>query len=108
MIFKVLSKNQLAALFELLAVNVVVGPTRVGTNRHGKSLYDFKVVANFDELALDYTPTIHRADDLRSVGNHRRDQGESKNLSADEQLRDLSHCRNLAGAAVHDAGDPDL
>jgi sulfhydrogenase subunit beta (sulfur reductase) len=61
MIFKVFSKNQLPALFELLAMNVVVGPTRIGTNRYGKSLYDFEVVSNFDELALDYTPTIHSA-----------------------------------------------
>ena len=42
------------------------------------------------------------------VGDHRRDQGEPEDLPADEQLRDLSHRRDAARAAVHDAGDPGL
>ena len=51
---------------------------------------------------------VHRADDARPVGDHRRDQGEPQNLPADEQLRDLPHRRDAARAVVHDAGDPDL
>jgi H+-transporting ATPase len=51
---------------------------------------------------------VHRADDARPVGDHRRDQGEPENLPADEQLRDLPHRRDAARAVVHDAGDPVL
>ncbi len=51
---------------------------------------------------------VHRADDARPVGDHRRDQGEPQDLPADEQLRDLPHRRDAARAVVHDAGDPGL
>ena len=61
MIFKVIPKHRLPALYELLAVNIMVGPVYKGVDRNGKSLYDFDVVYSFDELALEYTATIHSA-----------------------------------------------
>ena len=42
------------------------------------------------------------------VGDHRRDQREPEDLSADEQLRDLPHRRDAPSAGVRHAGDPDL
>jgi len=59
MIFKVFKKQELARLHELLAVNIIVGPVAKGNDRTGKPLYDFDVVYDFDELALDYTQTVH-------------------------------------------------
>lgn len=59
MIFKVFKKQELARLYELLAVNVIVGPVTKGNDRNGKPLYDFDVVYDFDELALDYSQTVH-------------------------------------------------
>jgi formate hydrogenlyase subunit 6/NADH:ubiquinone oxidoreductase subunit I len=61
MIFKVFPKKKLSRLYELLAVNTMVGPTLKGKDRNGKSLYDFDIINGFDELALDYTATIHSA-----------------------------------------------
>ena len=46
--------------------------------------------------------------DTRSLGHHRRDQGEPENFPADEQLRDLPHRGDDPRAAVYDAGDPDF
>jgi H+-transporting ATPase len=51
---------------------------------------------------------VHRVDDARSVGDHRRDQGKSQNLPADEQLRHLQHRRNAARVVVHDIVDPGI
>jgi len=59
MIFKIIKKTDLALLYELLAVNVIVGPVARGSDRNGKPLYDFDVVSDFSELALDYTQTVH-------------------------------------------------
>ncbi len=42
------------------------------------------------------------------VSDHRSDQAEPQDLPADEQLRDLPHRRNAAGAAVHDRRHPGL
>jgi hypothetical protein len=53
MIFKVFKKQELARLHALLAVNIVVGPVAKGNDRTGKPLYDFDVVYDFNELALD-------------------------------------------------------
>lgn len=61
MIFKVLPKKELAKLYEMLAVNIVVGPIQKGTDRNDNPLYDFDVVYSFDDLALDYTATVHSA-----------------------------------------------
>ena len=43
--------------------------------------------------------------DSRAVGDHRRDQGKPANFPAHEQLRDLSHRRDVARVAFHDAGN---
>ena len=51
---------------------------------------------------------VHRADETRPVGDHRRDQGEPQDRPADEQLRDLPHRRDTPRAAVRHPGDPDL
>lgn len=59
MIFKVFKKKELAALYELLAVNAVVGPVRKGTDRHNQPLNDFAQVYSFADLALDYSTTVH-------------------------------------------------
>ncbi len=50
----------------------------------------------------------HGADDVGTVGDHRRDQGEPQDLPTDEQLRDLPHRRDAARPAVHDTRDPRL
>ena len=47
----------------------------------------------------------HRASDAGPLGDYRCDQGKPAHLPADEQLRDLSHCRDAARSPVHDAGD---
>lgn len=59
MIFKSIKKRDLARLYELLAVNVIVGPVARGNDRNGKPLYDFDVACDFGELALEYTQTVH-------------------------------------------------
>jgi ferredoxin len=59
MIFKVFKKKELARLHALLAVNRIVGPVVKGKDRNGKPLYDFEVISDFDQLALDYTQTVH-------------------------------------------------
>jgi ferredoxin len=59
MIFKVFKKQELTRLHELLAVNVIVGPVTKGHDRNGKPLYDFDLVSDFSQLALDYTQTVH-------------------------------------------------
>jgi sulfhydrogenase subunit beta (sulfur reductase) len=61
MIFKTITKTALPSLYELLAVNVVVGPVAQGTDRHGAPLHDFAMVGDFSELALDYAQTVHSA-----------------------------------------------
>ncbi len=61
MLFKVFHKNELPRLFATLAVHTVIGPVRKGEDRHSAPLYDFDVVYDFDELALDYTATVHSA-----------------------------------------------
>ena len=42
------------------------------------------------------------------IGDHRCDQGEPEDFSADEQLCDLPHRRDAARSSVHDAGDRHL
>ena len=59
MIFKVFKKQELARLHELLAGNLIVGPVARGKDRNGKPIYDFEVISDFAELALDYTQTVH-------------------------------------------------
>jgi sulfhydrogenase subunit beta (sulfur reductase) len=59
MIFKIFKKQELARLHALLAVNRIVGPVARGLDRNGKPLYDFKETSDFNDLALDYTQTVH-------------------------------------------------
>lgn len=61
MIFKVFPHDELATLYELLVGQSIVGPVAKGLNNHGKTLYDFNIIKNFTELALDYDQTIHSA-----------------------------------------------
>ena len=59
MLFRVFAKDQLINLYDILAVNHVVGPVSKGVDRHGAPLYDFDFIYDFSELQLDYTATIH-------------------------------------------------
>ena len=51
---------------------------------------------------------VRRPGDSWIGRDHRRHQGEPAHLSTHEQLRDLPHRRDLAGAVLHDPGDPGL
>ena len=42
------------------------------------------------------------------IGDHRRHQGKPENIPAHEQLCDIPHRRDAAGAVIHDTCDPDL
>ncbi len=61
MIFKVFQASEIATLFELLSVNRIVGPIEKGRDMNDSPLYDFDVVGDFKDLALDYGQTIHSA-----------------------------------------------
>jgi ferredoxin len=57
-IFRVLHKDELRALFNQMAIdNAVVGPIESGRDRDGKTLFAFEQAADFDELRLDYGTT---------------------------------------------------
>jgi len=58
MLFRVAKKQELKALYDMLAEkNAVVGPVRTGTDRKGAPLYAFEQVADFQKLDLAYTTT---------------------------------------------------
>jgi ferredoxin len=58
MLFRVAEKQELKALYEMLAgKNTVVGPVRTGTDRKGAPLYAFEQVADLQKLDLAYTTT---------------------------------------------------
>jgi ferredoxin len=58
MIFKILDKQALKDFFDLLAAdNTIVGPVETGVDRHGKPLYAFEPVSDFNTVRLDYTTT---------------------------------------------------
>lgn len=61
MIFKVFQASEIEILFELLSVNLIVGPIEKGRDLNGDPLYDFDVVYDFKDLKLDYGQTIHSA-----------------------------------------------
>ncbi len=61
MIFKVFPAEELAALYELLAVNPIVGPVLKGRDKKDNALYDFALTSGFADLALDYGQTMHSA-----------------------------------------------
>ncbi|MHB8791114.1 MAG: 4Fe-4S dicluster domain-containing protein [Desulfobulbaceae bacterium] len=59
MLFRILPKKELPSLFEVLAVNHIVGPVRKGSTSQGEPVYGFDCIYDFSELALDYPPTVH-------------------------------------------------
>ncbi|MBI5559615.1 MAG: 4Fe-4S dicluster domain-containing protein [Deltaproteobacteria bacterium] len=59
MLFRVFSKNELKNLYDILAVNHIVGPVSKGCNKNSTALYDFDFVYDFEELQLEYSATIH-------------------------------------------------
>ncbi len=61
MIFKICAVQELAHLFELLAVNRIVGPVKKGEAADGRVLYDFAPVYDLADLHLDFDQTIHPA-----------------------------------------------
>jgi formate hydrogenlyase subunit 6/NADH:ubiquinone oxidoreductase subunit I len=61
MIFKVFDKKELSALFDILSAYTIIGPVQRGVNRDDRPLFDFDMVYDFGDLALDYTATTHSA-----------------------------------------------
>jgi formate hydrogenlyase subunit 6/NADH:ubiquinone oxidoreductase subunit I len=61
MIFKIINKKELPRLFDVIAVNRIIGPVQRGVSQEGKPLYAFEPVTDFKELALDYTTTTRPA-----------------------------------------------
>ncbi|MDH3329295.1 MAG: 4Fe-4S dicluster domain-containing protein [Desulfobulbaceae bacterium] len=59
MIFKVLPKNGLEALFDVLSNNRIIGPVEKARGKNGKILYGFDRICRFENLRLDYTTTTH-------------------------------------------------
>jgi len=59
MIFKILAKEGLAALFDVLAMNRIIGPVEQARGRDGKIIYGFDQICSFQDLRLDYTTTVH-------------------------------------------------
>ncbi len=58
MLFRVIDKNELKNLFDLLsAESPVVGPVELGADSNNKPLYAFEPVSDFNRLRLDYTTT---------------------------------------------------
>ncbi len=58
MIFRMLEKDELKKLFDILvSQNTVVGPVDLGPDRNDRRLYAFERVFDFHALQLDYTTT---------------------------------------------------
>ncbi len=58
MIFRVIDKQEVKKLFDLLAAdNLVIGPVRTGEDHNNKPLYSFLPVSDFNRLELSYTIT---------------------------------------------------
>ncbi|MBA3014346.1 MAG: 4Fe-4S dicluster domain-containing protein [Proteobacteria bacterium] len=58
MLFRVIQKDGLKRLFELLvAENTVIGPVEIGTDRHGLPIHGFSEVFDFHDVRLDYKTT---------------------------------------------------
>jgi len=58
MIFRIMHKDGLRTLFDLLVLeNTTVGPVATGMDRHGKPIFAFEPVSDFDDLRLDYPTT---------------------------------------------------
>ncbi len=62
MLFRTLPKDEFRALVEWIMRNdEVIGPKQVATDKHGKPIYHYLPVQNFDEIALDYDTTEYSA-----------------------------------------------
>ncbi|TAN39882.1 MAG: hydrogenase [Nitrospirae bacterium] len=58
MIFRVIKKEELKGLFEMLAAeNRVIGPVEIGQDRNAAPIYGFEQVSDFSRLRLEYTTT---------------------------------------------------
>lgn len=61
MIFRVLPKERLEALFEVLSANSIIGPVEKARTGDGRIIYGFDRICRFEDLRLDYTTTVHSA-----------------------------------------------
>lgn len=58
MLFRILKKEELIKLYNLMAEsNCVVGPVSKGADKDGQPLYAFEEVSDFADIHLDYTTT---------------------------------------------------
>lgn len=58
MLFRILKKNDLKKLYNLLAEgNRIVGPAKKGEDKDNKAIYAFEEVTDFNHIHLDYTTT---------------------------------------------------
>ncbi|MBA4371941.1 MAG: hydrogenase [Thermodesulfovibrio sp.] len=58
MIFRIIKKTELEKLFNVLSdENRIIGPVEVGRDQDSQAIYGFRDVADFRQLALDYTTT---------------------------------------------------
>jgi ferredoxin len=61
MTFKIINKKELPRLFDVIAVNRIIGPVQKGVSQEGNPLYAFEPVTDFNDLKLDYTTTTRPA-----------------------------------------------
>ncbi|HHO47965.1 MAG TPA: hydrogenase [Desulfobacteraceae bacterium] len=59
MLFKVLPKYRLQALFDALSSRRIIGPVEKARRPDGEVLYGFDAICRFEDLRLDYTTTTH-------------------------------------------------
>lgn len=82
MLFRVFPKEELVTLYQRLADHRrIVGPVARGTDYRGRALYDFQVVSEFAQLALDYPNTVYSPKNWflpasEELAAFRQDQGE--------------------------------
>lgn len=59
MLFKILPKEELEVLFEVLLLNRIIGPVEKARGKDGEILYGFDRICSFEDLRLDYKTTTH-------------------------------------------------
>ena len=59
MLFKVLPKDRLPALFDALSTHRIIGPVEKARRKDGRVIYGFDRICRFEDLRLDYTTTTH-------------------------------------------------
>jgi sulfhydrogenase subunit beta (sulfur reductase) len=59
MLFKVLPKYRVQALFDALSSHRIIGPVEKARRQDGEILYGFDRICRFEDLRLDYTTTTH-------------------------------------------------